>query len=462
MPRHSGENVGADGHSPVDYSGLFENRTGSPYASSARAAAPEITDRDAERARQRKARADADKKSQEEADHKMAKAIAKDEEVKQVRFEIGRAEARSKERAENQFAQYEMRRAEEREEARRQKQQEQKDLAALKAREEADRAAMEARKEADRAAMETRKEADRLREDIAQKEREIREAESTQKTYGSRPRDSTKRHRRSSVSQHDLIERDRLLAETRAQMAIEREAAERREREEQAALLLEQQQQPQYWDPRGGSRIPVTNDNTGMGRRNSVSGRRGSVSSVVLPPPMGIDRRNSQRRVSVIQRAPPANLTPVNTNFPSTLLSPSSAQPASQRPPSARHASYDKDIPVIYPSARVSNTSQDNPFATAASPLDSWDARDLRDALPRESAPTHSRQHSDDRRHHTLRRRGEEVIERAAAGGTHDRARQATRNMGKVVGFEDDYIDNDGESEERPRSSRTKGGKRRA
>jgi hypothetical protein len=107
MPRDSSERVGADGLFPVDYS------------------APEITDRDKERARLRKARADADKKWQEKADHEMAKAI-QDEETKQVRFEIGRADTRAKERAEIQYAHHEKQRAEEREEARRIKQQEQK------------------------------------------------------------------------------------------------------------------------------------------------------------------------------------------------------------------------------------------------------------------------------------------------------------------------------------------------
>jgi hypothetical protein len=81
--------------------------------------------------------------------------------------------------------------------------------------------------------------------------------------------------------------------------------------------------------------------------------------------------------------------------------------------------------------------------------------------------PAHARQPSDERYHHSLRRRGEEVIERAAADGKarkHDLARQATRNMSKVVGFEDDYDsqeseDNDKRATYETRSSRSSGGK---
>jgi len=46
------------------------------------------------------------------------------------------------------------------------------------------------------------------------------------------------------------------------------------------------------------------------------------------------------------------------------------------------------------PPARVSNTSRDNPFV-GVGPLDPWDTRDMRDALPNVSAPGHVRQPSD-------------------------------------------------------------------
>lgn len=452
VPKDSTGNVGADGVFPVGYSD-FQDFSNSSRASSGKAPAPEITDRDAERARQRKLRAEEDRRRQERADHEMAQAIARDEEARQVRFELGRAEFRAQERAENQYAQNEARRAEEREEARQRKQREQDE----------------------RVARETRKEkADRLKEEIARKEREVRKAEQAdprrRERRDSRPptRDPTKRHsRRNSMSQHDIIEQKRLLAETEAQMAREREATEQREREERAAFLREQQQTTQYWDPRGGDRYPVPNE-PGFSRRNSVSGRRGSMSSNA--PTVGLGRTNSQRRVSVIQPAPPTGLPPINTNVPPNqystrppssshqnppplLFSPGSGQTYS-RPPSARHASYEN--PFAQPPTRVSNTSQDsNPFAQGqnrpsppVTTRDPWDARDLRDALPRESAPRsgHNRQSSDSHQN-TLHRRGKDVIEQASYR-QHERARQASRNMGKVVGFEDDYEDSDSENEE--------------
>lgn len=462
VPRDSADNVGIDGLFPTDYS-EFQGLSKTSYNSKERAPAPEITDRDEERARQRKARAEAARKRQEKADHEMAKGIAQDEEARQVRFELGRADARAKERAENSYAEREKRRAEEREEARRHKIKQQNLRAAEEARrqklEEQDRraaeetrrqklgeqtrwAAEEARRqkhqeENERAAKAARKEADRLREDIARKEREVKEAESKlrEKPRHSRPptREPTVRHRRRSMSQHEVNERNRLLAEDERRMALEREAAERLEREEAAALLLQQQQQPQYWDPRGGSRIPMTNDSTGLGRRNSVSGRRGSISSAGPPPALtGLGRRNSHR-VAIVQPSPPV---PLNNAF--------APQPRSTRPPSARHSSYDAFAP---PPARTSNTSQENPFAQPGVPLDPWDGRGMQDVLPHvPTATQHVHQGADERHHQSLRRRGEEVIERAADGSRirhHDRARQATRKMNKAVGFEDDYEDSD-------------------
>jgi hypothetical protein len=190
---------------------------------------------------------------------------------------------------------------------------------------------------------------------------------------------------------------------------------------------------------------------------------------------------SSQRRVSIIQPSPPVIKPQLNQGFVPAVVSPGAAhaQPSHTRPPSARHPSYDRENPFAaqLPQPRVSNTSQDNPFATAAVPLDPWDARDMRDALPsHETRPSHTRQtsSSEDRFHHSLRRRGEEVIERAAASGSkererkqkHDRARQATRNISKVVGFEDDYVyDSDGSEDEgngKRREGRGKSGKRRA
>lgn len=449
-PRDSGEIVGADNLFPVNYT-EFQGRSNSSHASSAVAAAPEITGRDAERARQRKSNAEAEKKRQEQEDYETAKALAKEDEAKQVRFELDRANYRANQRAENQYAHKEKERAEDREAMRQRRN-----------KEEADRAARVARDE----------EAKRLRDDIARRERDLNQTGSKHRRSSRPPtRDLTARparrnshSRRNSMSQQDIIEQQRLLAETQAQMARERELAEQRERDERAAELLQQQQTPQYWSARGGdpSRVTVTNNGPGIGRRGSVSGRRGSISSTA--PPVSVVRTNSQRRVSISQPAPPGNVPPINTTFPSQhasrppssyrepgstpLFSSGSAVSGYGRPPSARHSSYDRENPFAQPLARTSATSQDNPFAPAGQPttLDPWDARDMRDALPRDSglAPTHNRQPSDDRQHRTLRRRGEEVIDSSAP---RDRARQATRNMGKVVGFEGDYLDSDSEDE---------------
>ncbi|KAF2275701.1 uncharacterized protein EI97DRAFT_443119 [Westerdykella ornata] len=492
VPRDSKESFGSEGTFPLDYSHI-QGFASSSQASSSRAAAPEITDRDEFRAQQRRERAEADKRHQEQADLKMAQMMQDEErrraeeDRRQAEIERGRAEARARERAEKKFAEHEKDRADERERIRRMKQQQQDDRAA----QEAERAAKEAQ---ERAARLARKEAERLQDEIARKEREVRNAESKlrRKERDSRPptRDPTKRGRRRSMSQHEVLEQRRLLAEEQNQIALEREADERRRREEQAAALLEQQQQSHYWDPRGGNRLPMANNAAPMARRNSVTARRGSVSGVPTLPPGALDRRNSQsqHRVSVIQPSPPVPIvTPAsisNTSLPPPLLSPTVAPRSFSRPPSARHSSYDKENPFAVTNPRLSNTSQDttNPFAqpgAAPLPLDPWDARDMRDALPQEPTGrmSHTRQpSSDDHRHrhhhgHSLRRRGEEVIERAAAKAessssrssrtvTHERARQATRAMGKAVGFVTDDEDSEGASEqEDPRKGRSKKGK---
>jgi hypothetical protein len=104
-----------------------------------------------------------------------------------------------------------------------------------------------------------------------------------------------------------------------------------------------------------------------------------------------------------------------------------------------RHASYN-DNPFAAPPTR---TSQENPFAPAPGvvqqvhTMDPWDTRNLREALPqaqtRQPASTLGVEQP-----HTLKRRGEDVISRAAEDRS-SRARQATRSMRKATGFEDDY-----------------------
>jgi hypothetical protein len=438
----SRDNLGADGLTPLDYSDFVDN-SASSRASSSRAAAPEITDRAADRERRRKVKDD-EKKRQDETERRLAQELEKQEEVKQVRFVLGRADERAKQRGENKIAESEKRRAEEREDARR------------------------------------RKKEQEARPPTKKPERE--KTKPPTRDFNKRPGHS----RRASMTQADFEEQNRLRVQEEAQMAREREAADIRERDEKAAALRSQQQQNDYWDPRGGDRYPVPNNSSGVAHRGSVSGRRPSISG--NPPPMGgLGRTNSTRRVSIIQQAPPANLPPLTTQFPAqpqqTLQQQYSTRPPSshyqtappvfspgsyQGPshaPSARHANHEN--PFAQPPTRTSHTSQDsNPFALpstrnvhpthpqhenpfAAQPSvfhsppetahDPWDNRNLRDALP-QTAQHHPVSQATTQ-HHTLQRRGEEVINRAANDDRsrgHGRAQQATRNLGAVQGFRDE------------------------
>ncbi|ORX99150.1 hypothetical protein BCR34DRAFT_141189 [Clohesyomyces aquaticus] len=469
----------SDGLFPTDYA-EFHDRSGSSNGSFTRAV--EITDRDADRARQRKLKSEAEKKKrQEEADEILARQLQEreqkrssqeqefqrslqeqerkhtlyeeelkraaqqssqqEQEQKQVRFELGRADARAKERAENQYAENEKRRAEDREEARR-KQREQ--------REREERAAKDAKKEKPKERNRLEEEKARRRKQQDEQDAKDAKARATEKRDPRPPtRDPPKRHstqsRRNSVSQeYQQREREKLLAETQAQMAREREAADQRDREERAELLRQQQETSQsYWSPRRDDRYPVANENPGVGRRNSVSGRRSSISSNA---PMGLGRTNS-KRVSIHQPAPPA---PINTSFQQTYATrpqsshfqqpptPLFSPPMAGRPgPSARRPSYSGERP----SYNGENPFTPQPSMRHSPPMVSrepWDTRDMREALPREAAPAHHRQVSDDR-HPTLRRRGEDDI---------NKAKQATHKLGKAVGYENDYAIDDSEDEE--------------
>lgn len=423
----SRDNVGPDGLSPLDYSEFIDHsassRTGSSHASSGRAAAPEITDRAADRERRRKQKED-DKRRQEETDRRLAEELAQQEDVKQVRFELGRAEERQRQRGENKIAESEKRRAEERDEIR------------------------QRRKDGEKRATEKPK------------------REKTQpptRDFNIKPRHHS---RRSSMTQADIDERNRLLLQDQARMNHEREAAEQREKEERAAELRQQQQTSGYWDPRGGDRYPIPNGPT---RRDSVS-RRGSISSTA--PPMGLSRTNSNRRASIVQPAPPSNLPPLTTSFPqqqystrptsshrqaaAPVFSPGSYNSSTRPAPSARHSSY-HDNPFAQPPTRgshashTSQSSSDNPFAQPPtrnvhpphenpfaqpqaairsppeSVQDPWDSRNMREALPRTGSHRESQ---------TLQRRGEDVISRADDRPRgHGRAQQATVNLGRAAGY---------------------------
>jgi hypothetical protein len=221
-------------------------------------------------------------------------------------------------------------------------------------------------------------------------------------------------------------------------MQGESRATEAREQQERAALLLQEQEKSSYWSPRAGSSM---NNTTGLARRDSVS-RRGSMSNDAARPTI-LSRSNSRtRHTSISQPNPP----PLNTQVPQasgqthstrTHAPPPVSFPANFNPRGRRPSFSSQDLP--FASNRLSGSFENqNPF-TPVVPVpvsqpavtihqDPWDARNMREALP---AP---RQPSDGR--YTLQRRGEAVIK---ASGTHSAARQATRAMGRVAGFEDDY-----------------------
>jgi hypothetical protein len=380
-----------DGLFPLDYP-EFADRSASSHASSG-ASGKLRQGRDQEPTRQKRGE---DRRRQEELDRQLAEAIAKEENVKQVRFVIGRAEGRAKERAENALAHKEKQRAEDRENARRRKDQERDELAA----------------------------------------RERRKEKTTAATM-----DFTNKHtsgsRRMSMTQAQFEEQRRLLAADVAYMQDESQAAEAREREERAALLRQQQQEPSYYNPRA---VNPTRNDAPVARRNSTT-RRGSISSA--PPPMALGRSNSTRRPNVVQPNPPA----INTQLPQTYARPPSARthapppvsfPASFNPRptlSRRPSMTSQENPFAAPPTRGPGAGLDNPFVTRPSSAtvhqDPWDARTLRDALP-----TVTREASDGR-YSTQRR----------AGHMGNAAQQATHAMGRVAGYGDEYaIDSDEET----------------
>jgi hypothetical protein len=340
-----------------------------------------------------------ERKSQEEEDRE-DDARAKEENIKQVRFELGRAEGRAKERAETLLAEKEKLRATEREDGRRRRERERE-------REE------EARRKEEEAAKARRKEKSQL-------------ATTTKRPAGSR---------RTSISmtpaQQD--EQRRLLAAELGHMQGEKGAAEAREREERTAFLLQQQQDPSYYNPRTGG---MSSKASSITRRDSLS-RRGSVSAEARPTMLG---RSNSRRTSISQPHPP----PINTQVAQNYAQPPSARthapppvsfPANfnPRPTSARRSSFSSQDPPYAAPNPLSGSKFENPFAPASStPVtihqDEWDARNVPEVAPV------TRQVSDGR--YTMQRRGEDVIK---AASTHSAARQATRAMSKVAGYEHDY-----------------------
>lgn len=372
----------------------FADRSGSSHASSG-SASKIRRGKESEQSRRRKD----DERRRQELDPEA-------ENVKQVRFELGRAEGRAKERAETAYAEKEKQRATERDEIHRRKEKERRD------RERAEEAAAAA------AAAKSRKK-ERLPPVIS--------TSSSKRPGGSRRGSMT-------MTPAQQEEQRRLLAAELGQMQGESRAADARDREERAAYLQQQQQDPSYYNPRASG----PSSNTALARRDSQS-RRGSISSDARPTILG---RSNSRRTSVSQPNPP----PINTKVAQGLTQPSARTHAppplsfpsnfNTRPTSARRGSFSsQDLPFT-PSARNSASNLENPFATAATNLpvnpDPWDARNVREALP----TTTTRQASDGR--YTIQRRGEDVIKKAS--GSHGAAREATRAMGRVAGYEGDYV----------------------
>ncbi|OAL03271.1 hypothetical protein IQ06DRAFT_215784 [Phaeosphaeriaceae sp. SRC1lsM3a] len=373
-----------DNLSALDYHD-FADRSGSSHASSA-SASKIRRGKDSDQPRKNKD----EERRRQESDREA-------ENIKQVRFELGRAESRAKERNETLLAEKEKQRAADRDEIHRRKEKERKE-----------------------------------REPAAKSRKKERLPPVISNSSFKRPAGSRRGSMTMTPAQQD--EQRRLLAAELGQMQGESRATEAREREERAAFLQQQQQDPSYYNPRTGG----TSSNTTLTRRDSQS-RRESISSDARPIMLG---RSNSRRTSISQPNPPA----INTKVAQGLTQPSARTHAppplsfpsnfNTRPTSARRSSFSsQDLPFAT-SARSSAANLDNPFATAATsglPVnpDPWDARNLREALP---TPT-SRQPSDGR--YTIQRRGEDVIK---ASGTHSAAREATRAMGRVAGYEGDYV----------------------
>jgi hypothetical protein len=407
----------AAGGVPLDYDDFVRPNDRS-QTSSGRAAAPEITDRAADRERQRRDQ----KRRQEEEDRRVAEDRIQ-EDVKQVRF----AEQHAKE------------------ETRRQREPQPEKRATKKPEREKTKPPTrdfnKPRRNSITMTQAAKDERDRLiQQDHAQQARE-REAA-------------------------DLRDRDEKFAE-------QQDAASRQRRDTDDYYSTRGTNRVPVTNNGPG----IGGRRASMSRRGSVSttvppidiGRSTSTRrvSIIQPTPPA---------------APPVLTNPYSTRPPSShlqnpppMFSPGS-YPASRPPPSARHSSY-QETPFALPSARTSNTShtsQDsNPFAapstrpihpmhdghhpfspassvlpspSVAAPRDPWDARDLRAALPQSTGYPRNAMHM----------AGEQVINRSG-DRAHGRAQRASHSMGMAMGYEDDY-ESSSEEDERRTVAREYGG----
>ncbi|CAG5149433.1 uncharacterized protein ALTATR162_LOCUS2368 [Alternaria atra] len=276
---------------------------------------------------------------------------AAEENERHVRFELGRADSRKKQRGERLLAEKEKDRAAVREESRRLKEQE-------------------------------RLQQERLRQeqkDLEEKAAEEKAAKDRKKERSKPPATRPSASRRLSSSTWtpaQLADQQRLIEAEQAQMRSERLVAEAREREEEQATLKSQQQQekPGYWDPRGGDRSLST-------RRESMT-RHDSVTST--PRPSGLTRTTSKRRTSISQPNPSA----LGSQVPTETYRPSSSRKRAP-PPLSFPANFNQEHARPPSARRPSFGGQENPFAASASVMspsavsqDPWDLRNVESALP--------------------------------------------------------------------------------
>ncbi|KNG52199.1 quinate transport protein [Stemphylium lycopersici] len=326
------------GTSPLDYD-QYADFSGSSRTNSG-AAEPS---RPAKNSSERRKKPSGDRNYQEDFDRKVAQALEKDENDKQVRFELGRAKARAEERAERALAEKEKERAAERE-------------------------ARHQRKAAERLENEKRE-----LEEQKVKDRKKEKSKPLMTDYSKRPTSSRKYS--SSMTQEQQAEQWRLLEADRLAMQSEKQAAEEREREEARAAARQQQETSSYYDPRGGDRTLSNANNPTMPRRGSLS-RHDSVAST-RPP---LTRSSSKRRSSVSQPSSPIiNTQPAEysarppssrTHAPPPLSFPKSFNPGYSRPQPARRPSFGQESNPLSPS-----------FSTSSG-RDQWDMRAMESALP--------------------------------------------------------------------------------
>ena len=297
-------------------------RSHRPTSSHSIHAAPEIVGHGEDRERRR---AEA-RRLQEALDREVAATVMREENAKQVRFETDRAKLRAEQRAENNFAAHEQRRADERERIRRQEK--------------------------------------KQREAEAAREAAAKQAKST----ASKPKSS--RRNSASVSAAEAAKQQQLLAAEARQMEKERRNAAALDREEQMheqmlqqqqlqrqqylqqtqpprePSLQERQQDPGYYDPRG-ARPTVPTGQPPVIRRPSQSGQRPNLGRTP-------STRGTAPQIREDRRQPPvAYYNNGRADLP----------PARERRPSSSHGS--------------------NPY-TQPGPVsaDPWDVRNVGHALP--------------------------------------------------------------------------------